>query len=342
MKNNSPFSRYSTLGFIFLVAVVMYACGGSQNREQSQDQIQPPTESNAREAEQQDRIQAARNALYDGSIFRDRAQFLNNLIGPSPEEEDDKALLAPLRRTATINALLDFILMYENTTNDLDYTPTKVKFSSLEPVFDRYSKQDTFGLVFHFGYDSDDDELVYILSRGNLVESNLSSKDDIVSFCPFPSGENNQNFEHYLLLKTGSPAITPIRPSDFTDLTDDYETLIKVDTVIDNTDDYVLISTLQNHPRMVYHNPSDLWELYEAYKHEDDLDDMYLYLAHGSLHQSVDISASRHTPVFMFGTSSQFYMLLENPTGYRGAALDAGRLCPPRCPSATPTTCTKQ
>ena len=125
------------------------------------------------------------------------------------------------------------------------------------------------------------------------------------------------------------------------DLKDEYLDNLTVNRYIGDTEGPAsLLKAID--PQMVYHAPTVLWQFYDEYKTRYGTD-LYLYLGHGSLHKSPDLpkDSLRHSPVLFFGDDTHFFFLDDEDHGdvFRNRAFDAGRLCPPRCPSTAPSTC---
>lgn len=271
-----------------------------------------------------------RRAGQDTSLFRGNAEFLEKLFALSDCKRDESGFIPPTGPIICSHALDALHLFCETyrAGNGLDYFPTKIEtHGALGDLFSEFAGSE-FGLVFHYGFDTDKDEIVYMLSKGKLDTS--ADTNGKVSYCPFTAGDSTGSQEdHYLLIKSGaSEAYKSIDTTEFKNLKNQYA----ANMLRHDGNAFADIDT-SAHPLMVYHDPSGLLDFYEKYKNENNA---RLYIAHGSI-QAEGATQAYHTPCFVFGNDSSFFELDNRDymgsgeSKYTKKGLDIGRLCPPKC-----------
>lgn len=264
------------------------------------------------------------------SEFPPQLDFYDNLFERSNCEASfkDSEVTGPLTCTQFKDAVIAFGRRYDSGSGQtLNYEPTKLPFAAqnaeliIELLAD-YADQTDYGLVFHYGHrvQSGRGEIVYILSKGQLVKDPPTARVGDVRYTPFESGENGQNQAHYIALEVNNGmSYRVIDQAEFEALTDSYFDNIEYEGNAIDVD----------HARMAYHAADSLNIFYGEYAAENDL---HLYLGHGAVEDdgSADVL---HTPCLAFGDGTEFFEL--DNVGYnatfRKKGLDIGRLCPPHC-----------
>ncbi len=328
---NSAFNYNTQAIALFAALVLLISCtsnSGSKNQDVKSDSSRDTSAQFAQSAAE--------------SPFPPNIAFYNELMRDSKCDDEatgadslTAASFPPVTGPITFTQFAKAVIAFaeSHTTNEgLDYYPTKLAMdTTLINFFSRYSLQEEFGLVFHYGYDLQSRNIIYILSKGRLVPD-TSDTLGAVEYCPFEAGENYQPSAHYIALEpfNGRP-FRIVGNSRFSSLTLAYRDSIRYRT--DPID--------SSHPLMVYHDPKRLVQFYQEYARTSEL---YLYIGHGAV-KSAGTNKLLHTPCYAFGDNTAFFALNDVDEGslFGKKALDIGRLCPPNCKSGvSPGTCTTQ
>lgn len=309
-------------GFL-LLGLLTAACGtGEQDKSKDGNGGSATEKSEAEMNEGSD----SKRPLYQGN-----AKFIEELFALSDCDREEPGIVEPTG-PVTCSQVLDALHVFCETYRaggQFNYFPTKIEMhSAIGDLFGAMARTE-FGLVFHYGYHSADEEIVYLLSKGKLDTSVDST--GTVSYCAFAAGDTpNSQDDHYLLLKSGSG-----QPYEILDKTEfeGFRNEYAVNVQRFDGNDYVDIDT-SNNPLMVYHDPAGLLEFYEKYKDENNAS---LYIAHGSI-RAEGASEAYHTPCFVFGNDTAFFELDNRDYSSNGSnnmytkkGLDIGHLCPPNC-----------
>lgn len=343
MKNKkiirAPFAHFKTLMLITLLLA-----SSCESKERSKKAEESSTQKAAL-AMQEPTIQDLRDSLFDGQNFKGEAAFLNDLTKNLKFVPDSNAI----PETDAINALLDFIIMYNNKDQNLKFQPIQVGINSqLIDLLRDYNQNSTYGLVFHYGYRSNTKNLVYTLSKGLIdYKNDNDATNDIISFCPFDIGfDGKDTSDYYLLFEPNQPTINQVDENTLLTLRNNYLNNIVVNRYIGDLQGEEQLWPAVD-PQMIYFDPSKVWAFYNEHRASASPNDLKLYFGHGSLDKSADLAKDslRHSPVLFFGDGQGFFYLDDvdysnNSRPFRNKAFDAGRLCPPRCPSTAPSICT--
>ena len=327
MKNKYLICKWKSLDFsvhssFLFICLLLSAC--NTNNNETTDHINQSTTVDHVEGNE---TSASNKLLYQGN-----AEFLKQLFALS---KCDSVAFVPITPTGPISCSASKIELHNfcetyKSENTLNYHPTKIKVNPSMRTFFNKINTDGYGLVFHYGYDVIKNEIVYILSKGKLTNSNE------VSYCPFSAGDTpGSTADHYLILETnGSNFYKTIDGKNLNALKSNYLNNMKISNGIT----YAKIDP-NNHPKLVYHTASELVKFFDKYvpKPGD-----YLYIAHGSIKSDITDRAY-HTPCLFFGNDTAFFELNNTPNTdttsaawYTNKGLNIGKLCPPHC--KTPVT----
>lgn len=255
--------------------------------------------------------------------FSGRLDIYNNLMSLSDCADKFDSLTGPVNCSIFAKGLKDFRDEYNTASGTLNLKPSVVRLNSqLRQVIQRAVAGGHYGLVFHYGYDTVGDSLVYIMSRGQIY-----GEDTLISVCPFVNGDNE---EVYLLMAThGGTGYVEIKQAAFTTYTTDYYSNVSKNgnPLSYSTDD----------PKMVYHRANGFAKFLAAFNSPNPT---HLYIGHGAI-GDVAAGGVKHVPLFALGDGQVFYTINDvipsSGNVFRNKGLDIGRQCPPNCPTPVRT-----
>lgn len=305
MKKNAVFL------FCCIAIFLATSCTEQPRNSETESTKTSPKEESKQEVEQVETF-PPHQAFYTNLLSRSSCEDLTSIPA---------TITGPVNCSEFKTSIEEFGRRY-SANGPLDYFPTKISIDStnneLIDLFKSIASEDRYGLVFHYGYEetTTGDKIVYILSRGTLEDSTG------VQYCPFPSGENNQDTPHFLLLEPdGNKPFKAIDQTQFNAYTEKYFQEMRYDS------NPLLLNT---HSKMVYHEPDSLVRFYDAFS---SFSDLHLYINHGSV-PSKSNSMVYHAPILSMGDQNIFYEIDDTPSApnvFVKKALDIGQLCPPNC-----------